>query len=39
MAGVDQGGRRDAFDKADAKVRAMFRLLQGEPKDEAAWLT
>jgi len=27
------------FDKADAKIHAMFRLLQGEPKDEAAWLT
>jgi hypothetical protein len=29
----------DDFDKADAKTHAMFLLLQGEPKDEAAWLT
>jgi hypothetical protein len=29
----------DTLEKADAKVHAMFRLLQGESKDEAAWLT
>ncbi|GEM_PF-982041 len=29
----------DVFDKAEAKVHAMFRLLQKESPDEAAWLT
>jgi len=29
----------DAFDKADAKIAAMLRLLQGESKDEARRLT
>jgi hypothetical protein len=29
----------DDFDKADAKVYAMFRLVEGESKEEEAWLT
>jgi len=29
----------DAFNKADAKVHAMFRLFQKEAPDEVAWLT
>jgi len=29
----------DAFDKADVKIHAMFRLLQGESEDEVEWLT